>query len=187
MIIEVNSKLINIDETINLNQLIFLSMVLGTNQKIDQSVRKIVSLISDDDISYLIGQGLITSRIEGNSITYLPTEKLYQFLKPEKDWFDTLFDMYPVYVTRPDGGKCYLRTNVNKCRKFFNSYVGNSEALAKHIIDCLDFEVSKKTREGKLSYMKTMWKWLVDHQWEEAEQEMQDTKKPIDTYGTDVI
>lgn len=37
--------------------------------------------------------------------------------------------------------------------------------------------MKKKTNEGKLSYMKTMWRWLVDHQWEESEEEMQDNSK----------
>ena len=46
--------------------------------------------------------------------------------------------------------------------------------MAEHLIDCLKFEMDKKTREGKLSYMKTMWRWLVDHQWEETEEEMQE-------------
>ena len=33
-------------------------------------------------------------------------------------------------------------------------------------------EISNKMSQGKLSYMKTMWKWLVDHQWEEIEEEI---------------
>lgn len=49
--------------------------------------------------------------------------------------------------------------------------------MAQHLIQCLDFEMKKKTNEGKLSYMKTMWRWLVDHQWEESEEEMQDNSK----------
>ena len=60
MIIEVDTKLLNAAPNINLNQLIFLSMVLNKNQIPNQDVRKIVSLISDDEISYLISQGLVT-------------------------------------------------------------------------------------------------------------------------------
>ena len=60
MIIEVDSKLLNLGD-INMNQLVFLSMVLDKNQTNmnNQDVRKLVSLISDDDISYLVQQGLI--------------------------------------------------------------------------------------------------------------------------------
>ncbi len=188
MIIELNTKLLDIPG-INSNQLIFLSLVLDKNQKTyNQDVRKIVSLISDEEVSSLISQGLITSIEKGKSITYHSTEKLNNIIRPEKDYFDLFYEMYPVYVLRPDGSKNYLRANVNKCRHLFNVYVGQSEAMAQHLIQCLDFEMKKKTNEGKLSYMKTMWRWLVDHQWEESEEEMQDNSKQEElTYGTELI
>ena len=174
-------------EQINIDQLVFLSMVLGKNQKLDQNVRKIISLISDDEISYLINQGLITSIERGNSITYQPTEKIKKFMEPEKSYFDLFYDMYPVYVIRPDGTKAYLRANINKCRHLFNNYVGLSDAMAQHLIECLDKEIAKKMREGKLSYMKTMWRWLVDHQWEEIEEEMSNNTQSVPTYGSELI
>ena len=49
------------------------------------------------------------------------------------------------------------------------------------------FEVSKKTQTGKLSYMKTMYKWLVEHAWEESEQEMSDVQTNSTAYGTELI
>lgn len=189
MIIEVNTALINIDEHLNMNQLVFLSMVLDKNQKFsNQDVHKIVSLISGDEISYLISQGLVTSIERGNSIIYQATDKLRNAIAPKKDYFDLFYDIYPVYVQRPDGSKAYLRANVNKCRHLFNSYVGNSQAMAENLINCLNYEIGKKMREGKLSYMKTMWRWLVDHQWEESEEEMQDSVKQNSSgYGTELI
>jgi len=188
MIIEVNTKLVDIDENLNSNQLLFLSMILNKNQTRYQDVRKIVSLISDDEVSYLINQGLITSIERGNSITYQPTSKLLDGLKPSKDYFDVFYDMYPVYVMRPDGSKSYLRANVNKCRHFFNVTTGSSEAYKEHIIKCLEFEINKKMKEGKISYMKTMWRWLIDHQWEETEEEMKDNEQnTVNSYGTELI
>jgi hypothetical protein len=186
MIIEVNTKILDYPG-ININQLVFLSMVLGKNQPKYQDVRKIVSLISDDEISYLVNQELITSIERGNSITYQPTDKLKTIVAPKKDYFDVFYDMYPVCVVRPDGSKAYLRANVNKCRHLFNTYVGNSEAAADNIIRCLDYEVHKKMSCGKISYMKTMWRWLVDHQWEETEEEMQDATVARNDYGTELI
>ena len=56
MSIEVETKLLDAAPNLNLNQLFFLSMVLNKNQIPNQDVRKIVSLISDDEISYLISQ-----------------------------------------------------------------------------------------------------------------------------------
>ena len=188
MIIELNTKLLDIQD-INSNQLIFLSLVLDKNQKTyNQDVRKIVSLISDKEILDLIADGFITSIERGKSITYQATDQLREIVRPKQDYFDLFYEMYPTYVLRPDGTKNYLRANVNKCRHLFNVYVGQSEAMAQHLIQCLDFEMKKKTSEGKLSYMKTMWRWLVDHQWEESEEEMQDTSKQEEsTYGTELI
>ena len=187
MIIEINTKILDIPD-ININQLVFLSVVLNKNQKNNQDVRKIVSLISDDEIQQLIDKDLITSIERGNSITYTETEKLIKVITLEKDYFDLFYDMYPIYVLRPDGAKNYLRANVNKCRHLFKVISGNSEAMSEHLIECLKFELDKKTREGKLSYMKTMWRWLVDHQWEETEEEMHDTAiNKVESYGTDII
>lgn len=188
MIIEVNTKLLDIGENINSNQLLFLSIVLDKNQPKYQDVRKIVSLISDDEIQYLVSQGLITSIERGNSITYQATEKLKDAISIEKSYFDIFYDMYPVYVMRPDGSKSYLRANVNKCRHLFNAKVGNSSAMAEHIIHCLEFELDKKMREGKISYMMTMWNWLSRNQWEVSEEEMQDTEQLAkNSYGTELI
>ena len=188
MIIEVNTRLLDMEEQINANQLLFLSIVLDKNQPKYQDVRKIVSLISDDEIQCLVQQGLITSIERGNSITYQPTDKLKEALTLEKSYFDRFYDMYPVYVVRPDGSKSYLRANVNKCRHMFNLKVGNSSAMAEHLIKCLEFALDKKMREGKISYMMTMWNWLSRNQWEVSEEEMQDTEqKATNSYGTELI
>ena len=188
MIIEVNTKLLDMEEQINSNQLLFLSIVLDKNQPKYQDVRKIVSLISDEEIQYLIDKKLISSIERGNSITYQATEKLREAVSLDKSYFDLFYDMYPVYVMRKDGTKCYLRANINKCRHFFNTKCGKSSAMAEHIIRCLDYEISKRMREGSLSYMMTMWNWLTRSQWEAIEEEMQDTQQSVsNSYGTELI
>lgn len=187
MIIEVNTKLLDVYPELNSNQLLFLSMVLDKNQPKYQDVCKVISLISDDEISYLVEQGLILSIEREDAKTYQPTDKLQRSIAPSKDYFDLFFDMYPVYVMRKDGTKCYLRANVNKCRHFFNTKCGKSTAMAEHIIRCLDYEISKRMREGSLSYMMTMWNWLTRSQWEAIEDEMNDTSNTQSTYGTELM
>ena len=76
MIIEVNTKILDDFPGLNMNQLVFLSMILGKNQPKYQDVRSVISLISDEEISYLVEQGLINSIERADSITYQPTEKL---------------------------------------------------------------------------------------------------------------
>ncbi|WP_173431835.1 hypothetical protein [Sharpea azabuensis] len=189
MTIEVKTELLNAYPQINLNQLIFLSLLLDKNQKSNQNVRKIISLISGDEITDLISQELISSNIEGDSITYIATDKLKTIVEPKKDYFDLFFDTYPVYTIRPDGTKDYLRTNINKCRRLYNTYVGNSSDMAAHLLNCLVHEIDKKHRENKMSYMKTMWRWLQDHQWEAIEEEMRDQAQinRSNSYGTELI
>ena len=187
MIIEVNTKILDEFPGINANQLLFLSVVLGKNQPKYQDVRTLISLISEDEISHLIDQGLINSIERDDSITYEPTEKLKEVVLPKKDYFDLFYDMYPVYVMRSDGTKSYLRANVNKCRHFFNAKCGKSTAMAEHLIKCLDYEVSKRMREGSLSYMMTMWNWLTRSQWEAIEEEMNDNTKTLSAYGTEIL
>ena len=84
MIIELNTKLLDIPG-LNSNQLIFLSLVLDKNQKTyNQDVRKIVSLVSDEEISNLISQGLITSIERGKSITYHATDTLNNIVRQKR-------------------------------------------------------------------------------------------------------
>ena len=188
MIIELNTKILDEFPELSMNQLVFLSMVLGKNQPKYQDVRKIVSLISDEEISYLVSQELVTAIESGESITYQATNKLKEVIQPKKDYFDLFYDMYPVYVMRKDGIKSYLRANVNKCRHFFNTKCGGSQAMAEHLINCLDYEINKRMREGSLGYMMTMWNWLTRSQWEAIEEEMQDAEqKSVNTYGTELI
>jgi hypothetical protein len=61
--------------------------------------------------------------------------------------------------------------------------------MAEHIINCLKYEINKKTREGSISYMMTMWNWLTRSQWEAVEEEMLDAEKPNNTteYGQELI
>lgn len=187
MIIEVNTKILGENPGLNANQLLFLSIVMGKNQPKYQDVRVVLELIAQDEIQYLIEQGLVTSIERGDSVTYEPTDKLKQQVSPKKGYFDLFYDMYPSYVVRADGTKSYLRANVNKCRHYFDIKCGNSSAMAEHLIKCLEYEINKRMREGSLSYMMTMWNWITRNQWEAIEEEMNDKQTQVSSYGTELI
>lgn len=189
MIIELDTKLLELPEKINLNQLVFLSMILNKNQSTyDQDVRKLVSLMRDDEISYLIEQGLITSMERSKSILYEATQKLKNFMEPPKDQFDLFYEMYPIYVLRSNGSKSFLRTNKNKCRNLYNILTGGNYAMSQHINKCLQFEIDKKMSTGSMCYMKTMWRWLQDRQWEASDEEMNNTQQTQQhSYGTELF
>ena len=188
MILELDTSLLDkIKDTISINQLVFLSLVLNENQKTNQSVSKLVSQFTDTEIQDLIQKDLIIAEKLPDVTNYKATKKLIQATKPDKALFDQFYETYPIYVTRPDGTKGFLRTNVNKCRSQYNKIVGKSTIMHEHLLKCLVQEMMSKTMQGKLGYMKTMWKWLTTCEWEAHEEEMQiETTKPIETYGTAV-
>ncbi len=186
MILEVNTDLLNLGD-INNNQLIFLSLILSKNQKLDQSARKLVSLIDDVEISDLIDKGYVTMIENSDTVTYSITEKANEVLTLKKNYFDLFYEMYPIYVIRKDGSKSYLRANVNKCRNMFNTKCGHNPATAEHLIRCLEYELAKRSREGSSGYMMTMWNWLTRNQWEAIEDEMNDESKATKAYGTEFV
>lgn len=184
MIIEIDTTLTDNFSDITMGQLVFLSFVLTDNQKTNQSVTKLLSRVSDEEIQGLIDSNLITSSQAGNKMQYKVTDKVRDIFKEDASFFDRFYAAYPIYVLRPDGTKGFLRANVNKCRKLYNQTVGRSTATHDHIMRCLDYELAQKTSTGKLCYMKTMWKWLTNHEWENAEEQIADTTSNTPkTYG----
>lgn len=45
--------------------------------------------------------------------------------------------------------------------------------MHEHLLNCLNWEINNKMMTGKLGYMKTMWKWLTQQEWESLEEQMQ--------------
>lgn len=173
MILELDTSLFNIGE-ISINQLVFLTLCLNEKHQANhQDVHQFLSRISETEIQSLIDQDLVSYTTEDDNKIYKPTEKLLSFTKSKNDWFDEFYKVFPVYVTRPDGTKGFLRSNLNKCRKEYNRIVGKSRAMHEHLLNCLNWEINNKMMTGKLGYMKTMWKWLTQQEWEGLEEQMQ--------------
>ena len=140
MILELDTTLLDIFGEISINQLVFLTLVLNDNQSNNQDVHKFLSRISENDIQELIDNNLISFTTSGDNKIYSPTEKLLLSMKQDKTWFDEFYEVFPVYVMRPDGTKGFLRANINKCRKEYNRIVGKSKAMHEHLLQCLQFD-----------------------------------------------
>lgn len=173
MILELDTSLFDIYGEMSINQLVFLTLVLNENQSNNQDVHQFLSRISENEIQELVDSNIITVITSGDSKIYSISEDTRKHLKQDKSWFDEFYEVFPVYVTRPDGTKGFLRSNINKCRKEYNRIVGKSRAMHEHLIKCLQFEIDNKMITGKIGYMKTMWKWLTQREWEVTEEEMQ--------------
>ena len=184
MILELDSSLFNKIEDLSINQLVFLTLCLNSNQTNHQDIHQFLSRISETEIQQLIDNGYIAITTLDNNTVYKTTDKLKEILGKKEDYFQLFYNTYPIYVTRPDGTKGFLRGNINKCRKEFNRIVGQSKAMAEHLLECLNFDIQEKTMYGKLGYFKTMWKWLTQHEWESIEEQM--NYDNVGTYGCEV-
>lgn len=173
MILELDTSLFDIYGKMSINQLVFLTLVLNENQSNNQDIHQFLSRISENEIQELVDSNIITVITSGDSKIYSISEDTRKCLKQDKSWFDEFYEVFPVYVTRPDGTKGFLRSNINKCRKEYNRIIGKSRAMHEHLIKCLQFEIDNKMITGKIGYMKTMWKWLTQREWEVTEEEMQ--------------
>lgn len=186
MVLELDTSLFD-KFNISINQAVFLTLVMNENQHNNQDIHQFLSRISEDDIQELVSNGTITVNTSGDSKVYSLSESSKELLKEEKTWFDEFYEVFPVYVMRPDGTKGFLRSNINKCRKEYNRTVGKSKAMHEHIMNCLRKEIDDKMMTGKLGYMKTMWKWITQHEWEAIEEQMYNEPVTSDAYGTSCI
>ena len=188
MILEIDTSILERIENLSINQLVFLTLVLNDNQTINQDIQRLLSLVNEEEIQELETQGLISIQYDRDTQVISKTEKLEELLKEDKAMFDMFYDQFPVYVMRPDGTKGFLRANVNKCRKEYNRIIGKSKAMHEHIMDCLKYEIDERMRTGKIGYMKTMWKWLTQHEWETIEEQMkvETPNQNYYNYGTDI-
>ena len=188
MILEIDTSILDRIENLSINQLVFLTLVLSDIKNINQDIQKLLSLVNEEEIQELETQGLISIQYNRDTQVISKTEKLEKLLKEDKAMFDMFYDQFPVYVMRPDGTKGFLRANVNKCRKEYNRIIGKSKAMHEHIMDCLKYEIDVRMRTGKIGYMKTMWKWLTQHEWETYEEQMkvETPNQNYYNYGTDI-
>ena len=187
MILEIDTSILDRIPTLSINQLVFLTLVLNDIKTINQDIQRLLSLVNEEEIQELETQGLISIQYDRDTQVISKTEKLEELLKEDKAMFDMFYDQFPVYVMRPDGTKGFLRANVNKCRKEYNRIVGKSKAMHEHIMDCLKYEIDERMRTGKIGYMKTMWKWLTQHEWECYEEQMNTETTEYCGYGENTI
>ena len=187
MILELDTSLLN-KFSISINQLVFISLVLNDNQINNQDIHELLSRVNEEEIQDLIQRNIIVVTISDDNKIYSPSKELLDFIKKnEQSMFDEFYEVFPIYVTRPDGTRGFLRSNINKCRKEYNRIIGKSKAMHEHILSCLRYEIDDKLQTGKIGYMKTMWKWLTQHEWECYEEQMNLEQQTANSYGTGIL
>ena len=83
-----------------------------------------------------------------------------------------------------------LELDTSLLDKFLIDYIGfivKSKAMHEHILKCLNYEIQNKMTTGKLGYMKTMWKWLTQREWEAIEDQINEQPVTYNAYGTNIL
>lgn len=188
MILELDTSLLN-KFNLSINQLVFITLVLNENQPNNQDIHELLSRVNEEEIQDLIQRNIVVVTTSDDNKIYSASAELLETIKKDNStMFDEFYEVFPVYVIRPDGTKGFLRSNVNKCRKEYNRIIGKSKAMHEHIMNCLRHEIEDKMLTGKIGYMKTMWKWLTQHEWECYEEQLLDRQtNPDYNYGTSII
>ena len=186
MILQIDTNLLKKINNISLNQLLFLNLVLNYNQKNHQDVATIVSQVSNNEIQDLINNNYISYKEIDKGLPYEPTNTLLSLVNYNHE-FDRFYNLYPTYVTRPDGTKGFLKGNKKKCEEQYKKIVKQIDS--ELLYNCLLKDVEQKTMTGKLGYMKTMWKWLTQCEWEVIEDQLITESETINTiaYGTKLL
>lgn len=189
MILEIDTSILVEYQTYLIINQYSLTLVLSDIKVINQDIQKLLSLVNEEEIQELANQGLISINNSTDNQVISKTSKLDELLKEDKTMFVIFMTNFQFTLYALMELKGFLRANVNKCRKEYNRIVGKSKAIHEHIMDCLRYEIDDKMRTGKMGYMKTMWKWLTQHEWETFEEQMKldDYQPNTYNYGTDVI
>lgn len=183
---------IDLDEAkklhITMNQFCLLRFLVdNVNIKPYQSVIQ----IDDNDIQNLKLQKIVTSESEFdiNDLSKIKlTEEFNKKLKP-LDFFDEFNELFPPSVIRPEGNRDYLKGDINRCRKSYDSKVGKSRSKHESIMEALRFELQNRRLTNTMKYMKRMYKWLTSEEWLLYDEFMkgEKVKEQIEhIYGTNV-
>lgn len=148
-------------------------------------VKQFVNIYSNEELKILFDRmGRTGLTINNNNPGEMDILKLivspsFKNMSAEGDFFDEFLLSFPPSITRPDGTRDYLRTDITRCRSNYRKITKKKYAIHKHILDCLKFEVQIREKEGNLAYMKRLPKWLSTEEWKVYEQRLKDEKANI--------
>jgi hypothetical protein len=110
------------------------------------------------------------------------------------DNFEEFYNLYPTKVNRPNGQVDYLRVNKNKCKIRYKRLVNNNLMKHDHIMDCLKYEIEKRTKQNNMAYFQRMYNYLISENWKKYEEELQElaekevlSNKIAKQYGTELL
>jgi hypothetical protein len=171
---------------LTINQFLLIKLLID---KIDIKSLLDVIPISENDVSILIEKDVLTKESLGRDINKVELSERILGEINQRDYFMEFYNLYPISVTRTDNRKDYLRSDMSRCRRYYEKEIGNSLAKHEHMMNCLRFETELRRRENSMGFMKRMSKWLMSEEWliyNDAMQENSGKKEERYQYGTDI-
>lgn len=183
MLIEIDTQQLK-QLSLSPNQLCYIKSLLDKDHK---KLKEFINAYQMNDLEFddLINRNLI----EYTDVKKLSVRVTQTFLDlyNTKDYFDEFYELYPIYVTRSDGRKDYLRTNMNRCRVAYNKIVNGSYEKHKKIIDYLNYQVAEMRKTNSICYMKRMPNWLASEEYLMYDEILNTVQQPVEpVYGTNI-
>lgn len=179
------------------NEYVLLSILYGeTKNNANIYIKK--SKIGNKLVAELVAKCLLVdtrnSDLEELSADILSLTEKAKKLFDSSDWFDEVLKAYPTYAIRTDGTKDYLKIDTNRCRKFYNKYVGKDRSKHDQILEALKTEITIREAENSTNFFFRLPKWLSSEYWmaykdrtaEAAAIEINKKKQTGGMYGTDI-
>ncbi len=158
------------------NEYVVAHTVQNKNYKDFRALSKLIQM--DDILRSLEKKGFIkVPEEEGISLDDITVRNKLLFVFDERDYFDDIYEEYPVKVIRPDGVKDYLRADVKRSRKIYYNKVNSSRKRHEKILKALRFEKEIREKENSWKYMKKLPKWLSSEEWKVFEERMRDEQQ----------
>lgn len=153
------------------------------NDYIEKVYKDMSDIQKNEKLELLRVNGLIEPG--SNSVI---TQKAKELLFKD-DLFKEFISEFPQKVTRTDGTVDFLRTDLANSEIIYRGYVGRSRDKHNHIMKCLKAEVTQRTSNGSMSYMKRLYTWLSTKSWESYNDIVDEVLTPNKDlgYGTTLI
>lgn len=174
MLIEIDLKTCK-DLQVTPNQLIYIKLLIDSTPSQIKTFAGVCG-ISQEDVNSLIERGILDPTSSAESIWKNKLTESFLSSLEQVNYFDEFYAAYPKMIIRPDGLKDYLRTDITRCRRYYDQIVGKSRIKHENMMKCLIYDVDLKRKTNKMGYMKKMPKWLVSEEWKVYEEIIADNK-----------
>ena len=163
--IEIDIEFI-LKHSITANQFLLFRLILDGSIG---TINRLYTNISDLelDIRNLINKRFIQYEYNGGNINIneIIPKPTFANLYKNDIWFDEFLALFPTSITRPDGSKDYLKTDLIRSRKAYNKLVGKNKSKHDLILNGLALELQEKMRYGKMGLFKKLFNWITSEEY----------------------